>query len=121
LAHQIEIIAACQDPEIIEQVDHPTVIGLVDGPRFLNRFQYTNHTIQLMEEQLSVCHDIVMNKMDLIDNHAHDIDEAIHKINPTASKYFTTYADMDMNQISSVANGNQMKINSHVQIGRAHV
>lgn len=123
LAHPIEIIAACQDPEIIEQVAQPTVIGLVDGPRFLNRFQYTNHTIQLMEEQLSVCHDIVMNKMDLIDNHAHDIDEAIRKINPTASKYFTTYADIDMNQISAAANENQMKMNSHVHhhgINRLH-
>src|SRR5699024_12509612 len=96
----------------------------VDGPRFLNRFQYTNHTIQLMEEQLSVCHDIVMNKMDLIDNHTHELDEAISKINPTASKYFTTYADIDMNQNAMVENRNQMNINNQVhhyhEIKRQH-
>jgi len=113
LAHPIDIIAACQDPEIVEQVSPPTVIGLVDGPRFLNRGQYTKHTIQLMEEQLAVCHAIVMNKMDLIDHNKQVMDMAVNEINPTASKYFTTYANLSMDNIHITSDNSGVKASTH--------
>lgn len=99
IAHPIEIIAACQDPEIVEYLDAPVVIGLVDAPRFLTRTQYTNSTKQLMEEQLKVSHAIVINKMDLLDSVGYDKIKEIENINPRAPKFYTSYADLDMDNI----------------------
>lgn len=99
VAHPIEIIAACQDPEIVEHLAPPVVIGLVDAPRFLTRTQYTNSTIQLMEEQLKVSHVIVVNKMDLLNRVEYDKINEIEKINPLAQKFYTSYADLDMSDL----------------------
>ncbi|MCI8279402.1 CobW family GTP-binding protein [Staphylococcus xylosus] len=103
IAHPIEIIAACQDPEIVEYLDAPVVIGLVDAPRFLTRTQYTNSTKQLMEEQLKVSHAIVINKMDLLNSVEYDKIKEIEKINPRAPKFYTSYADFDMDNIMITA------------------
>ena len=65
----------------------------------LKSFQYTNHTIQLMEEQLSVCHDIVMNKMDFIDNHTHGLMKQSAKL-INSIQIFYYICNMDMNQIA---------------------
>ena len=52
IAHPIEIIMACQDPRIVKYVRQPQVIGVVDAERFINRMQYSESTMRLMEEQL---------------------------------------------------------------------
>ncbi|MDW4480481.1 GTP-binding protein [Staphylococcus saprophyticus] len=104
IAHPIEIIAACQDPEIVANVQTPMVIGLLDAPRFLTRTQYTHSTTQLMEEQLEVSHAIVVNKMDLLKSDAYDDLKAIDKINSEAPKFYTTYADMHMDAFDTITN-----------------
>ena len=60
------IIIACQDPDIVDYIKQPMVIGVADAPRFIQRAQYTNETMELMEAQLSVCDVILLNKMDLV-------------------------------------------------------
>ncbi|RQM85318.1 cobalamin biosynthesis protein CobW [Staphylococcus xylosus] len=99
IAHPVEIIAACQDPEIVEHLATPVVIGLADAPRFLARAQYTNSTIQLMEEQLQISHAIVVNKMDLLESIEYDKIKEIEKINPQAPKFYTSFADLDMDNL----------------------
>ncbi len=99
IAHPVEIIAACQDPEIVEHLATPVVIGLADAPRFLARAQYTNSTIQLMEEQLQISHAIVVNKMDLLESIEYDKIKEIEKINPQAQKFYTSFADLDMDNL----------------------
>ena len=99
IAHPVEIIAACQDPEIVEHLATPVVIGLADAPRFLARAQYTNSTIQLMEEQLQISHAIVVNKMDLLESVEYYKIKEIEKINPQAPKFYTSFADLDMDNL----------------------
>ncbi|WP_436855037.1 CobW family GTP-binding protein [Staphylococcus caeli] len=96
IAHPIEIIAACQDPEIVDYVKPPLVIGLVDAPRFLNRTQHTNSTIQLMEEQLEVSHALIVNKIDKISAEEKLGLAELNEINSVAPQFFTTYANVDM-------------------------
>lgn len=104
IAHPLEIIAACQDPEIAEYTDVPTVIGLVDGPQFLKRKLYTNNTKDLMEEQLKVCHAIIVNKMDLIDNEAKENLKVLKELNPHAAITYTTYTECDIEDLLNEAN-----------------
>ncbi|MCG7339773.1 GTP-binding protein [Staphylococcus sp. ACRSN] len=99
IAHPLEIIAACQDPEIAESVDVPTIIGLVDGPQFLKRKLYTNNTKDLMEEQLKVCHAIIVNKMDLVKNDTKAALNDLEELNPNAAIEYTTYAECDIAQL----------------------
>ncbi|KRG09202.1 CobW family GTP-binding protein [Staphylococcus sp. NAM3COL9] len=115
IAHPIEIIAACQDPEIVASVNAPVVIGLVDAPRFLARAQYTHSTTQLMEEQLSASHTIVVNKIDLIDEVERERMNETFEINPYAPIFYTSYANLDMEQLISVTQneGRNMKQHSH--------
>lgn len=114
VAHPIEIIAACQDPEIVANVQTPMVIGLLDAPRFLTRTQYTHSTKQLMEEQLEVSHAIVVNKMDLLKSDAYDDLKAIDKINSEAPKFYTTYADMHMDAFDTITNTSLPTKESHM-------
>lgn len=114
IAHPIEIIAACQDPEIVANVQTPMVIGLLDAPRFLTRTQYTHSTKQLMEEQLEVSHAIVVNKMDLLKSDAYDDLKAIDKINSEAPKFYTTYADMHMDAFDTITNTSLPTKESHM-------
>ncbi|WP_312573754.1 CobW family GTP-binding protein [Staphylococcus saprophyticus] len=114
IAHPIEIIAACQDPEIVANVQTPMVIGLLDAPRFLTRTQYTYSTKQLMEEQLEVSHAIVVNKMDLLKSDAYDDLKAIDKINSEAPKFYTTYADMHMDAFDTITNTSLPTKESHM-------
>ncbi|MEB6800970.1 CobW family GTP-binding protein [Staphylococcus saprophyticus] len=114
IAHPIEIIAACQDPEIVANVQTPMVIGLLDAPRFLTRTQYTHSTKQLMEEQLEVSHAIVVNKMDLLKSDAYDDLKAIDKINSEAPKFYTTYADMHMDAFDTITSTSLPTKESHM-------
>ncbi|SCS27126.1 CobW family GTP-binding protein [Staphylococcus caeli] len=104
IAHPIEIIAACQDPEIVDYVNPPLVIGIVDAPRFLNRTQYTNSTIQLMEEQLEVSHALIVNKTDKISKDERLALSELSEINSVAPQFFTTFANVDMPSIYNISN-----------------
>ncbi|PHK50407.1 CobW family GTP-binding protein [Staphylococcus edaphicus] len=114
IAHPIEIIAACQDPEVVDYVKPPIVIGLVDAPRFLTRTQYTYSTTQLMEEQLEVSQAIVVNKIDLLKNDEHSALEQLNKINSRAPKFYTTYAEMNMSSLDTITNSTIISKDTHM-------
>ena len=66
IAHPLEVFAACQDPTIVNDVEIPKIIGLVDALRFNNRMKYTVETNELMKEQIKYSDIIILNKMDLV-------------------------------------------------------
>ena len=64
IAHPVEVVDACQNPTLIDKVEMPTIIGVMDGKRYLERSRYTVQTKQLMEEQMLYSHLIIINKSD---------------------------------------------------------
>ncbi|MBF7017692.1 CobW family GTP-binding protein [Staphylococcus durrellii] len=102
IAHPIEIIAACQDPEIIDEVAQPFIIGVVDATTFIDRERYTPQTKKLMEEQLSVCSLLLVNKMDLITEGEREKLTELNIINDKATIFYTTYGRVSNDQIRSV-------------------
>ncbi|RFD66150.1 CobW family GTP-binding protein [Staphylococcus pasteuri] len=100
VANHIEIFAACQDPTIVDNIDMPQIISVVDVERFLNRNDYTSSTQTLMEEQLEMSDLLVINKMDCVDfEEINKIENEINKINPSAPHILTTYGKFDISQL----------------------
>ncbi|ATH63303.1 cobalamin biosynthesis protein CobW [Staphylococcus pasteuri] len=100
VANPIEIFAACQDPTIVDNIDMPQIISVVDVERFLNRNDYTSSTQALMEEQLEMSDLLVINKMDCVDSEEiNKIENEINKINPSAPHILTTYGKFDISQL----------------------
>lgn len=116
IAHPIELIVACQDPEIIRYIKHLTCIGIADAKRFLTRGVMTASTRDLMEEQLAVCHNIVINKMDLLSvSEATQIKVEMRDLAPQAQHVFTSYGRIEN---GSVIHGNAETL--HVQDAQGH-
>lgn len=102
IANPIEMIAACQDPTIIEYINMPQIISLVDAERFLNRNDYTTSTQTLMEEQLEISDLLVVNKTDCVDSEKlHKIEEELVQINPHAPYVLTTYGQFDIKLLNN--------------------
>ncbi len=40
-AHPLELLVACQDPQIVNFFEKPIIYGVLDATRFLERHQYT--------------------------------------------------------------------------------
>lgn len=100
IAHPIEILVACQDPEIIEYVSQPFIIGVVDAATFSTREHYTSQTKKLMEEQLKVCSLLIVNKMDLLPENAQEQLTDLTEINNKATIIYSEYgrfADEQLN------------------------
>lgn len=101
IAHPIEIIMACQDPRIVKYVHQPQVIGVVDAERFLNRKQYSESTMRLMEEQLEVSHVLIVNKTDLIsEDQQQQLEDELYRINASVPIILTTYGQVNIDEIS---------------------
>ncbi|MEJ7445573.1 GTP-binding protein, partial [Staphylococcus hominis] len=92
----IELIMACQDPRIVQFVERPHVVSIVDAFRFLQRQQYTDSTKRLMEEQLEVSDVLVVNKLDLITVEDRDtLKKQLNEVNKYSSKIYTTYGQVN--------------------------
>ncbi len=113
IAHPIDIIVACQDPDIVYYIKQPMVIGVADAPRFIQRAQYTNETMELMEAQLSVCDVILLNKMDLVNEDKAQLTTALSSINAAASVHFTEYANIEELTFESVGQHSNMHTSYH--------
>lgn len=101
IAHPIEIIMACQDPRIVEYVRQPQVIGVVDAERFINRMQYSESTMRLMEEQLEVSHILIVNKTDLIsEDKQQQLKDELNLINAQVPIILTSYGKVNIDEIS---------------------
>ncbi|WP_323703104.1 GTP-binding protein [Mammaliicoccus sp. Dog046] len=96
IAHPVEIMDACQNPTLIDKVNMPFMIGVMDGKRFLQRDKYTNQTKHLMEEQMTYSHFIIVNKdEELTDEERASVKAAIQTSKRQPELYFTNYAKID--------------------------
>ncbi|MEJ7545506.1 GTP-binding protein, partial [Staphylococcus hominis] len=85
---------------MVDNIDMPQIISVVDVERFLNRNDYTSSTQTLMEEQLEMSDLLVINKMDCVDSEEiNKIENEINKINPSAPHILTTYGKFDISQL----------------------
>ena len=118
IAHPLEVFAACQDPTIVNDVEIPKIIGLVDALRFNNRMKYTAETNELMEEQIKYSDVIILNKMDLVTQvELENIKKQLASINNKATIYVTTYSKLD----DVVVKNKATDINRHVHVHHHNV
>lgn len=118
IAHPLEVFAACQDPTIVNDVEIPEIIGLVDALRFNNRMKYTAETNELMEEQIKYSDVIILNKMDLVTQvELENIKKQLASINNKATIYVTTYSKLD----DVVVKNKSTDINRHVHVHHHNV
>ncbi len=118
IAHPLEVFAACQDPTIVNDVEIPEIIGLVDALRFNNRMKYTAETNELMEEQIKYSDVIILNKMDLVTQvELENIKKQLVSINNKATIYVTTYSKLD----DVVVKNKAADINRHVHVHHHNV
>ena len=118
IAHPLEVFAACQDPTIVNDVEIPEIIGLVDALRFNNRMKYTAETNELMEEQIKYSDVIILNKMDLVTQvELENIKKQLVSINNKATIYVTTYSKLD----DVVVKNKSTDINRHVHVHHHNV
>lgn len=118
IAHPLEVFTACQDPTIVDDVEIPKMIGLVDALRFSNRTKYTSETKELMEEQIKYSDLIILNKMDLVSQvELENIKTQLVSINAKAQVYVTTYSQLD----DVVVMNQSTNINKHVHVHHHNV
>ncbi|TDM12215.1 CobW family GTP-binding protein [Macrococcus lamae] len=96
VAHPVEIYDACTAPSLTEWMAIKAVITLVDGPRFLERDQYSITTKRLMEEQVQYAHIVLLNKCDLLTEEAvKQLKDDISELNNQSQIIRTQYARID--------------------------
>ncbi|MEK4169627.1 GTP-binding protein [Staphylococcus sp. FSL W8-1268] len=118
IAHPLEVFAACQDLTIVNDVEIPKIIGLVDALRFNNRMKYTVETNELMKEQIKYSDIIILNKMDLVTQvELENIKKQLVSINNKATIYVTTYSKLD----DVVVKNKAADINRHVHVHHHNV
>ena len=96
IAHPVEVVDACQNPTLIDKVEMPSIIGVMDGKRYLERTRYTIQTKQLMEEQMLYSHLIVINKSDELSAEEKALlKESLQSIKHQPQLHFTNYSNID--------------------------
>ncbi|MCJ0908191.1 CobW family GTP-binding protein [Mammaliicoccus sciuri] len=96
IAHPVELVDACQNPTLIDKVEMPTIIGVMDGKRYLERTRYTVQTKQLMEEQMLYSHLIIINKSDeLSDEEKVSLETSLQSIKHQPVLHFTQFSNID--------------------------
>ncbi|MBE5662128.1 GTP-binding protein [Staphylococcus sp. SS21] len=100
IAHPLELLIACQDPKLVSYFEKPTTIGVLDAKRFLNRHQYTDDTVSLMEDQLKLSDIVIINKTDLVtDDNIQIIKSQLYDICPGVMTYTTTFGRVPLNTL----------------------
>lgn len=96
IAHPVEVVDACQNPTLVDKVEMPTIIGVMDGKRYLERSRYTVQTKQLMEEQMLYSHLIIINKSDeLSDEEKVSLETSLQTIKHQPVLHFTQFSTID--------------------------
>lgn len=112
IAEPLEIIAACQDPSIVNDIEQPFVITLIDALRYVKRDQYTSNVNGLMERQIKYGDLLLVNKMDLITEQDQEVLQNIKQLNPTAHYIETTYGQISDTEWSQTQD--------HAQLAHTH-
>ncbi|ORN89327.1 cobalamin biosynthesis protein CobW [Staphylococcus aureus] len=112
IAHSLELLVACQDPQIVNFFEKPIIYGVLDATRFLERHQYTENTVSLMEDQLKLSDMIIINKIDLVtDDSLEKIDKQLSIICASIPTYKTTYGQVSLEELDLP--GKDREISSH--------
>lgn len=97
VANPIDIYSACNDPEIKSSINKVITIGILDAHRFLNKENYSLSVNHLMEEQIKYSNNLIINKIDLINEAELDqLKNEIDHINPHAQGFYTTYGQCNI-------------------------
>ncbi|GGI39349.1 CobW family GTP-binding protein [Mammaliicoccus stepanovicii] len=96
IAHPVEIVDACQNPTLIDKVNMPFIMGVMDGTRYLARNRYTKQTKQLMEDQMLYAHVIIINKLDeLTQQDQTTLTQSLSSIAHKPKLHFTNYSNIE--------------------------
>lgn len=96
IAHPVEVVDACQNPTLIDKVEMPSIIGVMDGKRYLERTRYTKQTKHLMEEQMLYSHIVVINKSDALSaNEREELEQSLLSFKHPPKLHFTNYSNID--------------------------
>lgn len=116
VAHPVEIYDACTDPTVTNIAVVQNITTILDGPRFLNRHQFTQTTKRLMEEQVKYAHIVMINKQDLLtEDELSQIEAVIQQLNPKATTYVTSYCKINTELLSFY--GDRMSAHAHFHHG----
>ncbi|MBO0928471.1 GTP-binding protein [Staphylococcus sp. 30400_3112M30941] len=114
IAHPLELLIACQDPKLVSYFEKPTIIGVLDAKRFLNRHQYTDNTVSLMEDQLKLSDIVIINKIDLVtDDNIQIIKSQLYDICPGGMTYTTTFGHVPLNTLLLKTKNKQLENENH--------
>ena len=114
IAHPLELLVACQDPQIVNFFEKPIIYGVLDATRFLERHQYTENTVSLMEDQLKLSDMIIINKIDLItDDSLEKIDKQLGMICASIPTYKTTYGKVSLEELDLTVKDREISSHHH--------
>ncbi|HCW7771407.1 TPA: GTP-binding protein [Staphylococcus aureus] len=114
IAHPLELLVACQDPQIVNFFEKPIIYGVLDATRFLEHHQYTENTVSLMEDQLKLSDMIIINKIDLItDDSLEKIDKQLGMICASIPTYKTTYGKVSLEELDLTVKDREISSHHH--------
>ncbi|MCS5348374.1 GTP-binding protein [Staphylococcus aureus] len=114
IAHPLELLIACQDPKLVSYFEKPTMIGVLDAKRFLDRHQYTDNTVSLMEDQLKLSDIVIINKIDLVtDDNIQIIKSQLYDICPGVMTHTTTFGCVPLDKLLLKTNNQELENENH--------
>ncbi|KGR75213.1 hypothetical protein CD33_13180 [Ureibacillus sinduriensis BLB-1 = JCM 15800] len=101
IAHPMEIYDTCLSPVIAENIFVKSIMTVLDGPLWLNQKRLSLKIRKLLEEQVRYADQILINKMDLLNNLEYEkLLTEVNGLNPLAVKKMTTYSKISLEDIA---------------------
>ncbi|NMH68076.1 GTP-binding protein [Bacillus sp. RO3] len=122
VAHPIEIVDVCLSPVIAPYISIRSVVGVVDPLRWLHRRRLNIQVRKLVTEQVKHADVVLINKSDLLTSDQRSrIDADIKELNPSASRIFTTYSSIGLDDLPPSArfiagDHEQIHVHHHLHI-----
>ncbi|WP_147641209.1 CobW family GTP-binding protein [Mammaliicoccus lentus] len=120
IAHPLEVLDACLTPVLAPFSTIRTIIGIVDLPAYQHLSSYTEQTQQLIDIQLKYCHDIVLNKIDMMDtDDAINTMKSIQEDYTEADIFSTTFGNIHFSHFTK--SNRDLKVTQHDAHHHGHV
>ena len=96
IANPIDMMVACEDPQLINRVQSPEVITLVAAPDLISFTSLSSSKRQLLEDQLRAGHHVLINKTDLVKSHVKkEIINHIRDFAPNSHLVWTSFGKVN--------------------------